>query len=165
MLPRHVWGITAAVLCCCSPAVRAEVFQLANNGEVRGELVNRDEKPRTHYVVKTAEGGNISLPADRVKKVVKQSAGEMEYDRRAATAADTVKAQWDVAEFCREKHLAAQRTKHLERIIQLDPDNADARRALGYSRVKGEWITVEEGMDAQGRKGYKAPGDIRRKSS
>ena len=155
MLPWGVWGLTAAVICCLSPAVRAEVFHLANGGEVRGEVLNPDESPRSHYVIKTAQGGKISLPAEQVKKVDKQSADEIEYDRLAAVAPDTVQGQWELAEFCRENHLTAQRTKHLERIIQLDPDHAEARRALGYSRVKGEWITVEEGMDAQGRKRYK----------
>ena len=155
VLDWRTWGLSVAVVCSLAPAVCAEVFHLANGGEVRGEVVNPDESPRSHYVVKTAQGGKISLPADQVKKVDKQSAKEIEYDRLAAVAPDTVKGQWEVAEFCHENHLISQRTKHLERIVQLDPDHAEARRALGYSRVKGKWVTVEEGMDAQGRKRYK----------
>ncbi|HEX4144894.1 MAG TPA: hypothetical protein VHY91_15425 [Pirellulales bacterium] len=155
MLGWRAWGLSVAVAWSLAPAVRAEVFHLTNGGDVRGELLNPDESPRTNYLIQTAQGGKISLPASRVEKVDKQSPKEIEYDRRAAVAADTVKAQWDVAEFCRENNLVTQRKKHLERIIELDPNHADARRAAGYSRVKGEWITVEEGMDAQGRKRYK----------
>jgi hypothetical protein len=122
---------------------------------VRGEVVNPAESPRSHWVIKTAQGGQISLPAEQVKKVDKQSTAEIEYDRLAALAPDTIQGQWDLAEFCREHRLTALRTKHLQRIIQLEPDHAAARSALGYSRVNGQWITVEEGMDAQGRKRYK----------
>ena len=118
-------------------------------------MVNPDQSPRSHWVIKTSQGGQISLPAEQVKKVDKQSAAEIEYDRLAAAAPDTVQGQWDLAEFCRQHRLTAQRTTHLQRIIQLEPDHAAARGALGYSRVGGEWITVEEGMDAQGRKRYK----------
>jgi hypothetical protein len=151
----RTWGLTVAVAWSLAPMVRAEIFHLGNGGEVRGEIVNPDETPRSHYIVKTAQGGKISLPADQVEKVDKQSAKEIEYDRLAAVAPDTVKGQWELAEFCHENHLYSQRTKHLERIIKLDPEHAEARRALGYSKVKGHWTTVEEGMDAQGRKRYK----------
>ncbi len=155
MFAWRTWGLTVAFVWSLAPTVRAEVFHLDNGGEVRGEIVNPDETPRSHYIVKTAQGGKISLPADQVEKVDKQSAKEIEYDRLAAVAPDTVKAQWELAEFCHENHLYSQRTKHLERIIKLDPEHAEARRALGYSKVKGHWTTVEEGMDAQGRKRYK----------
>src|ERR1700733_6082882 len=116
MLPRGVWGLTAAIICCLSPAVRAEVFHLANGGEVRGEVVNPAESPRSHWVIKTAQGGQISLPAEQVKKVDKQSTAEIEYDRLVALAPDTIQGQWDLAEFCREHRLTALRTKHLQRI-------------------------------------------------
>ncbi|HTU24013.1 MAG TPA: hypothetical protein VMF30_01370 [Pirellulales bacterium] len=149
------WALTIAVVGSLTAELRAEVFHLGNGGDVRGEILNPTESPRTHYVIKTAQGGKISLPADQVTQVDKQSAKEIEYDRLAAAAADSVKGQWDLAEYCRENHLHSQRTKHLERIIQLEPDHAEARRALGYSRVKGKWTTVEEGMNAQGRKFYK----------
>lgn len=155
MLDWRTWGLSVAVVWSLAPAVRAEVFHLANGGDVRGEVLNPGESPRSHYVIQTAQGGKVSLPADQVEKVEKQSAKEIEYDRHAAAAADTVKGQWEVAEFCREHNLIGQRKKHLERIVALDPDHAEARRALGYSRIKGQWITVEEGMDAQGRKRYK----------
>jgi hypothetical protein len=155
LLPWRIWGLSVAVVCTLAPTMRAEVFHLANGGNVRGEVVNPDQSPRSHWVVKTAQGGQISLPAEQVKKIDKQSTAEVEYDRLAAVAPDTIKGQWDVAEFCHENRLPVQRTKHLERIIQLDSDHVEARRALGYSKVKGQWTTVDEGMDAQGRKRYK----------
>ncbi len=141
------------------------MFHLANGGEVRGEVVNPRESPRTHYVVKTAQGGKINLPADQVQKIDKQSAKEVEYDRLAAVAPDTVKGQWELAEFCRENHLSSLRASISSGLVQIEPEHPEARRALGYSRVKGKWVTVEEGMDAQGRKRYKGSGGCRKKSS
>jgi len=40
--------------------------------------------------------------------------------------------------------------EHLERIIELDPDHAEARRALGYSQFDGQWMTQEEAMADRG---------------
>ena len=47
-----------------------------------------------------------------------------------------------------------QRRIELERIIQLDPDNATARQALGYRRVNDSWLTRDEAMARRGLKRY-----------
>jgi hypothetical protein len=56
-----------------------------------------------------------------------------------------------MSDWCRDHRLPAQRKTHLERVLQLDPEQADARRLLGYSKVKGKWMTLEEKMADQGK--------------
>ena len=36
------------------------------------------------------------------------------------------------------------------RVIELEPNHAAARRALGYSQVNGKWTTQKEAMEEQG---------------
>ena len=166
VLDWRTWGLSCRGGLVAGAGGAREVFHLANGGDVRGEVLNPDESPRSHYVIKTAQGGKISLPADQVEKVDKQSAKEIEYDRLAAVAPDTVKGQWEVAEFCRENHLDSQRTKHLERIIELDPEHAEARRCTRLlagskgngSRSKREWTP-------RGASSTRVPGGCRKKSS
>ncbi len=134
---------------------RADVFLLHSGGEVRGELVNRDQSPRTTYVVKTASGGQVLLEAAQVKKVERQSAIEAKYDQIRANYPDTVEGQWELAEWCRENKLSKHRRTHLERIIELDPNHAAARRSLGYSNIQGRWITQEKLMAENGYVRYK----------
>lgn len=143
----------AAVLAVapCATAARGEIFHLETGGQVRGEIVNKNEDPRVTWVVKTASGGQIALDALQVQKVEHQSTAEIKYDRLKLTTPDTVKGNWELAEFCRENKLAEQRKTHLERIIVLDPEHAEARHALKFTKVKGKWTTQEQGMNAEGR--------------
>ena len=66
-------------------------------------------------------------------------------------ADDTVEGQWELAEWCRKNGLAKQREVHLRRIVELDPNHQQARFALGYQFLKGEWITRS---DARRQEGY-----------
>ena len=43
----------------------------------------------------------------------------------------------------------------MKRVIELDPNHADARHALGYSQIDGQWTTQEESMAKQGYRKYK----------
>ena len=49
-----------------------------------------------------------------------------------------------LAEWCREHNLTAQRKAVLEHVLELDPDQPEARRLLGYHKVKDQWMTCEE---------------------
>jgi hypothetical protein len=129
---------------------RAEVFLLENDGQIRGELVNRDESPRKTYVIRTATGGQVTLDAAQVKKVVRQSPAETKYDQIRPTYPDTALGQWQLAEWCRENRLNRQRAVHLERILELDPNHAGARHALGYGQINGRWQTQEQKMTENG---------------
>jgi hypothetical protein len=129
---------------------RADIFVLEGDGQVRGELVNRDQSPRTTYVIKTASGGEITLEAAQVKEVKRQTAVELKYEQIRSKAPDTVDGQWKLAEWCRENRLPKQRATHLERVIALDPDHADARHALGYSQINGRWTTQDAQMKESG---------------
>ena len=126
------------------------MFNLHDGGQIRGELVNRDESPRKSYVIKTASGGRVTLEAEQVKSVHRQNAAEMQYDRIRSSYPDTLDGQWKLAEWCRENRLPTQRKVHLERIIELDPDHVKARHALGYANVQGRWARQETLMTENG---------------
>lgn len=144
--------IVASVVWLASvPSVLAtELFLLENGGQIEGELINRDEKPRKTYVIKTASGAQITLEKSQVKKVVRRRPEEAEYERIKDRYPDTVEGQWALAEWCRQNRLPSARKTHLHRILELDPEHIQARRALGYMRVEGKWMTEEEIMMARG---------------
>jgi hypothetical protein len=148
-------AVSAIVVAALAGSTWADVFLLYSGGEVRGELVNREQSPRSTYVIKTASGGQVALDAAQVKKVEKQSAIEARYDQTRANYPDTVEGQWELAEWCRENKLSKLRRTHLQRIIELDPNHAAARRSLGYSNLQGRWITQEKLMAENGYVRYK----------
>jgi hypothetical protein len=141
---------TLAVLLLLGSAASAEVFVLADGGRVTGELLNPKESPRKQYVIQPAEGAKITLDASQVQKVLRPRPEEIEYERIAPTYPDTAAGQWDLAQWCREHKLTAQRRVHLRRVIELDPNHVAARHALGYSQVDGKWATQEETMTSHG---------------
>jgi hypothetical protein len=134
----------------------AEVLVLSNGGRVAGKLLNPHEVPRKQYVIQTDDGAQITLQSSQVKKVLHPQANELEYQRIAPTYADTVKGQWELAAWCRDRKLTAARTAHLRRVVELDPDHAEARRILGYRRGSdGQWITRADEMKQRGLRLYK----------
>jgi hypothetical protein len=134
---------------------RAEVFVLANGGRISGELMNREEKPRKQYIIKVAGQGQVTLAAAQVEQVLNRRAEEEEYEKIRPVYPDTVEGQWALAEWCRHQKLPVERETHLKRIIELDANNADARRALGFVQIEGQWTTQDALMIERGYKRYK----------
>ncbi len=147
--------LVAALAAACPAAARSEVFVLHNGGRVEGELLNPDQSPRKEYVVRLAGGGQVTFDAAMVEQKLYQDPAEIEYEKIKPGYPDTVEGQWALAEWCLNNHLVPQRKVHLGRIIQLDPNHAEARRALGFSQINGEWKTQEEVMISRGYRMYK----------
>jgi hypothetical protein len=149
---------TAVAFLALSAAIcsaQADVFVLVGGGRVVGELVNREESPRRQYVIQVADGAKVALDAAQVRQVLRPRAEEAEYERIRPTYADTAAAQWELAQWCREHRLTAQREVHLRRVIELEPNHAEARHALGYSQIDGQWATRREVMIQRGYQLYK----------
>jgi hypothetical protein len=134
---------------------RAEVFVLSSGGSVSGELVNRSEIPRKQYVIKLAGEGQITLAASQVEQVLNQRPEEDEYKNIRPAYPDAAEAQWALAEWCRQHKMPVERETHLKRIVELDPNHADARRALGFVQIDGQWTTQDQLMIERGYKRYK----------
>ncbi|HYW78841.1 MAG TPA: HEAT repeat domain-containing protein [Thermoguttaceae bacterium] len=155
-MTRVICGLAASValLWGLSAAEAAERFLLIGGGRVTGELLNPDQVPRETYVVGTAGGGQLTLERSQVERVETLRPVEEEYAKIGPSFADTVEGQWAAAEWCRENRLSPQRMTHLQRIIELDPNHADARGVLGYRLLNGKWVTQEDVMAAQGYRRY-----------
>lgn len=149
--------LTGLLLVLCTPPLvaRADIFVLANQGEVRGELVNPAQLPRRTYVVQLPGGGEITLDKEQVVEVRRESPAQLEYEQRRSAAKDAVPDLWDLAEFCRDHLLFSNREQHLKRIIELQPEHEQARRALGFTRINGEWKTQDQVMSGRGYVRYK----------
>ena len=150
-MQRSTWVLCAALvfLAMLRPAA-GEVFLLRSGGRIEGELVNADENPRTSYIISLPSGGQLTLDAAVVDKVQPCRPELAEYEKVRRQYPDTVQGQLKMSDWCRDHNLPAQRKTHLERILQLDPDQAEARRLLGYHKYKDKWMTLEEEMAEKG---------------
>ena len=150
VIGRFRWGAWGVLLTLLANLAAADTFVLESGGQIEGQWLNRDEQPLTKYVVRQG-GVTFTLPLAQVREAIRQTPAELEYARRAPATADTVEAQWELAEWCKKNVLARQREVHLRRIIELNPNHQQARFALGYQFQKGEWITRS---DARRQEGY-----------
>jgi hypothetical protein len=128
----------------------ADVFVLQNGGQVEGELINRDESPRKTYVVRIADGGEVTLTVDQVAQAIVQSEAERLYEKYLPKMPETADGNWKMAQWCRRHQLDSLERQHLEQVLQHDPQHELARRRLGYSRIEGEWIKTDELMQQRG---------------
>lgn len=128
------------------------VFELATNGQIRGAWLNPTRRPEEPYQVRTLFGATITLEKQCVERCYREPPRQAEYERIRPTFPDTPEGQYALAEWCRDNFLSAARKKHLERVIELDPNHEAARRALGYTWRKEEqrWVTQEQIMEERG---------------
>ncbi|MGD8452498.1 MAG: HEAT repeat domain-containing protein [Phycisphaerae bacterium] len=128
--------VVFAAVAGLSPAAVGDIFHLTSGGRVEGELI---EQTVTHYRIRTVLG-TVTLTADAVERVEPAPSPFQEYEQRRSQAGDTVAEQTALARWCGEQGLATLERHHWRRVLELDPQNDDARRALGYVRVGQLWI-------------------------
>lgn len=120
------------------------------SGRVEGELLNPSEKPRTNYRIRTAEGAEVVLAPDQVKRVILRSNVEREYDEKLPSVPPNATGNWEMAQWCGERGLKAQREFHLEQVLKHDAEHEEARRALGFRKLDGKWQRPDEYWSARG---------------
>lgn len=130
--------------------VRADIIELTTGGRVDGKIVQSDEPGKSTVVIDLAAGGQITIPRSQIASFSPVTATSAEYKKRARTSPDTVEAHWKIAEWCRENRLNAEYKAHMERIVELDPNHAEARAALGFRRKDGEWMNRDDVMGSRG---------------
>ena len=142
-------SLLAAMLSCS--ALQAETFLLNDGGRIDGQWLNVDEKPQTKYVVRSSGGATLTLAKESVKQVVKKSPAELEYEIVRHQHPDTVAGHLALAQWCQEQKLTEIRKQHLERVLELDPNQRDARSVLGFAKIGGQWRTREQHLSSMGK--------------
>lgn len=149
--------ITLALLAALAGGAtgRADEFVLESGGRIVGDWLNRAYPNSATYEVRTESGGQVSLAKEQVREVLPRRTVLEEYKRIVPNFADTVAEQWKLAEWCREKNLKDQRTVHLLRILDHDSNHFQARLALGFTQVSGQWVMKEEWKKSKGYENYR----------
>ncbi len=147
---RRILIIVLPVLWACAGSLaRGDVLELTNGGRIKGRVVNDGKTDKSVYVIETAEG-QLSIARAHVKRVEFTSDQEAEYRELARTSPDTVEAHWKLSEWCRENKLRDLSEQHLARILELDPNHAEARGFLGFRNKDGQWLNQDGVMAARG---------------
>lgn len=130
--------------------LQADVFVLRSGGTIEGELLNRDQNPRTTYEVATSGGGRMVLSKAQVVEIRAESDEERRYKEILPRMPKSAEGNWLMAEWCRKVGLLEHRQRHLEQVLVYDPEHAQARAGLGFNKLEGEWIQTDEWMTERG---------------
>jgi len=147
--------VTAVCLIVPLIAARAEVFVLKTGGQIEGQQLNPNRERGQPYQLRTDGGVKLSLADSAVLRVIVKTDLDKQYEAFLLKLENTVESQWNMAEWCKEVGLVEQRKRHLAAVIALDPNHAEARRALGYQRFGSRWLTQDEHMQSLGYARYK----------
>ncbi len=138
---------------CCGIAP-ADVIRLHSGGELRGKLVK--SATTDPVTIELLTGATVRVHQVDIALVVPRPLTVEEYEVRARSVADTIAAHWELAEWCRQHGLGAQRQTHLLRVVELDPEHEKARTGLGHVWKDGAWVDYDEYMLARGFVKYKS---------
>jgi hypothetical protein len=140
---RH--AAVAIVLFISSAASADEV--LLNSG---GKLVGKATRVGDEVVVATPHG-ETRVKFDAVKSITPGRTVWDDYaDKLKTLDAKDAAAEVALGDWCREHELAAESQTHWKKAIAIDPDQADARKRLGFIRSDDKWLTVEDYYKARG---------------
>ncbi len=137
-----------------APADQAE-FVLNGGARLRGVLVDQRATPSgTQLSIRsdsrTGAKIDLTLRADQVRGMDRVTPQRLDYETLRHRAPDTVEGQLALAKWCASQQLMDEQRTHLERVIELDPNQAEARSLLGYRRVGNRWLTRDDVMTERG---------------
>ncbi|HLY75664.1 MAG TPA: hypothetical protein VKU80_16195, partial [Planctomycetota bacterium] len=135
---------TLALSLALASTVLADEVVLKNGSAFSG--VVREEGDR---VVVEMDFGTMTFKRVDVRSISKGNDPYSEFETRAKTATD-VKGLLELAVWAKGKGLGTKSTELYRKVLSLDPDQADARKALGYEKVAGQWLTGDDLMVARG---------------
>jgi len=144
MRPVIVIVRTLALALALSSTVLADEIVLKNGSAFSG--VVREEGDR---VVVEMEFGTMTFKKVDVRSISKGNDPYSELETRAKAATD-VKSLLELAAWAKEKGLGTKATDLYRRVLSLDSDQGDARKALGYEKVAGLWLAGDDLMVARG---------------
>ncbi|MEM9657563.1 MAG: hypothetical protein AAF961_04295, partial [Planctomycetota bacterium] len=144
---RLAWFTVVLAVTWCGGAA-ADVYQLKGGGQVEGLLVRRTEDG--DYVIRTPDGATLAVARLDIKRIIEVDPNLAVYRDKAKQAPDTAEAHRELARWCKEHRLLDRRDHHYRRLVEIDPEDEEARLALGYRKVGGAWLTREELMKARG---------------
>ncbi|MDR1493454.1 MAG: hypothetical protein LBT05_12135 [Planctomycetaceae bacterium] len=129
----------------------AEEIELTNGVSVQGKILNESETPRKKWQIQFMDGIAVELSNGKaVRRVVKNSKVREQYYAKAPFLAESVETHLKLAEICLSQNLNDLANRHYLRILELDADQSQARKRLGYRKIGENWITHEDEMLQQG---------------
>jgi hypothetical protein len=149
-LPEHLMRrclVVACVLALLPGLAHADDVFLKGGGKVTGRVLSR-----TANSIEIDIGpGRVTLSMNSVERIEEGRSSLDEYHDRAAALRPGDSGGWlQLARWAAHEGLYTQARVAYERVLDADPGQAEANRALGRVELDGRWVTEEESYRARG---------------
>jgi hypothetical protein len=130
------------------PELAADIIVMKNGSQLEGEIV--DEKNGL-LKVKVNESAIVEVPSIQVAKIIRKPTRFQELSKKKqALKADDVVGRLVLAKWCKKNFLTKESRKLFDEVIIINPENLEARRALGFVKYKGVWTHEKDFYKAKG---------------
>jgi len=137
--------LLGAVLSCA--VASADEVYLKGGGKLSGRVV---QKTATSVEVDVG-AGRVTVPANRVERIVEGRSSLDAYHERAGALDPGDREGWAaLGRWASDQGLSTQSREAYNRVLALDPSNAEANEALGNVQVNGRWMSEDAGYQARG---------------
>ncbi|GIW72267.1 MAG: hypothetical protein KatS3mg102_1809 [Planctomycetota bacterium] len=119
----------------------ADVIFLETGGQVRGEIV---EETETQVIVRMRSGIIHVIDREEILRIERESDPQAEFARRlAAVPAGDADGYYELGRWAEERGLKEEARQAWLKAIEIAPDHAAARAALGHRKHRGRWYDEE----------------------
>ena len=141
-------SLAALIVALTASVAAADDIQLTNGRKISGKVVKKD----VNKVVIEVGAGTITLDAKDVSSVNPARTPIDEYQEKYGAVKDSTKASdfLGLAKWAEDNKLTRYTPSLYQKVIALDPENAQARAALRHEKMGGKWMTFEEAQTARG---------------
>lgn len=123
----------------------ADQVRLVGGSSIEGKATRRGDK-----IVIEVESGEISLSVDDVERIDPSVSIVQRFESMRAKVGDRdVRGLMTLANFCRDNDMKDRERQLLQRVIEVAPEQGEARARLGYVRSDAGWIKREEQLAQQ----------------
>lgn len=147
--PTQLLGcLLAGVLLIGTPASSwADVVYLKSGGRMEGRIVSQTETA----IEVDIGAGTLTFQMSSVDRIETGRSPLDDYDERAAALGANDSNGWlELARWASSQGLGTQSRRAYERVLSIDPQNAEANRAMGLVEVDGKWVTEDQAYRARG---------------
>ena len=123
---------------------------IIKGGGVCGVVQNPNADSSGSFEIKPTLGGSLTVDVSEVKQPSVLRPEQISYRKFAPLEKDDVQSQLKIARWAVAQQLSAIADAHFQRVVELDPDNEEARKALQHVKVNGVWISNKERMEQNG---------------
>jgi hypothetical protein len=144
---RSIFLACVVALSLLSNRVQADDVILKGGGKVSGRILSR-----TATAVEVDIGaGTVTLPMTSVVRIEeRRSSLDDYYERAEKLRADDREGWLELAKWASSQGLGSQARAAYERVLAVDPANAEANQGVGRVLLDGRWVTEEESYTARG---------------